>query len=356
MHTKITELLSLAVANKASDIHLITGSIPKLRVYGELIEVTQFADIDNKLMEEMIFSLLTEDQKKFVLEERELDFSLESPESRFRCNIYYQKGAIACALRLISSQIPTFEELHLPSLFKSFVNLKQGFILVTGPTGHGKSTTVAAILNEINNSKASHIITIEDPVEYLIKAQKSIISQREIGYDTKNFDLALRSCLRQDPNVVFVGEMRDLESISSALTIAETGHLVFSVLHTNSAAQAIDRIVDVFPDSSKTQIRVQLASVVTAIVSQRLVPAINGGRIPAFEILMVTPAVRNVIREGKAFMIDNIIQTSADLGMVSLETSLAKLVKDGLVSEEVALTYVSNSTDFQNKLRKSQTI
>jgi len=356
MHTKISELLSIAVANKASDIHLITGSIPKLRVYGELIEVTQFATIDDKLMEEMIFSLLTEDQKKFVLEERELDFSLESPESRFRCNIYYQKGVIACALRLISATIPSFDELHLPDLFKTFIGLKQGFILVTGPTGHGKSTTVAAILNEINKSRAGHIVTIEDPVEYLIKPQKSIISQREIGYDTKNFDLALRSCLRQDPNVVFVGEMRDLDSISSALTIAETGHLVFSVLHTNSAAQTIDRIVDVFPDSSKAQIRVQLASVVTAIVSQRLIPAINGGRVPVFEILMITPAVKNVIREGKTFMIDNIIQTSSDLGMVSLETSLAKLVKEGVISEEVALSYVASPIDFQNKLRKVQLI
>ncbi|MEI8067756.1 MAG: type IV pilus twitching motility protein PilT [Candidatus Shapirobacteria bacterium] len=356
MHTKITELLSLAVANKASDIHLITGSVPKLRVFGELVEATQFANIEDKMMEEMIFSLLTEEQKKIVLEQRELDFSVESPESRFRCNVYYQKGLIACALRLISAEIPGFGELNLPESFKTFTTLKQGFVLVTGPTGHGKSTTIASILNEINKTKGGHIVTIEDPVEYLIKPIKAMVSQREIGSDTKNFDLALRSCLRQDPNVVFVGEMRDLESISSALTIAETGHLVFSVLHTNSASQTIDRIVDVFPDSSKDQIKVQLASVVTAIISQRLVPAIKGGRVPAFEILMITPAVRNVIREGKTFMIDNIIQTSSELGMVSLESSLAKLVKDGLVSEEVALNYVTNPLEFQNKLRRNQTL
>ncbi len=356
MHTKILELLGIAVANKASDIHLLSGVIPKLRVNGELREVTSFAGLDAKTLEEMIFSILTEEQKAFVLKEKELDFSVESPQARFRCNIYYQKGTIACALRIISAEIPSFEELHLPEFFKTFLKFKQGFILVTGPTGHGKSTTVASILNEINKTKADHIVTIEDPVEYLIKPKQSIISQRELGFDTRSFDLALRSCLRQDPNVVFVGEMRDLDSIQSALTIAETGHLVFSVLHTNSAAQSIDRIIDVFPTSAKDQIRVQLSSVVTAIISQRLVPAIEGGRIPAFEVLMVTPAVRNVIREGKTFMIDNIIQTSADVGMISMESYLAKLVQEGRVTEEVALSYSTNPLDFQNKLRRSRNL
>jgi twitching motility protein PilT len=356
MHTKIQELLELAVNNKASDIHLLTGNLPKLRVYGELHDVTSFSVLDNNTLEEWLFSLVTEEQKQFIIKERELDFSVESPLARFRCNVYYQKGNIACALRILSAEIPTFEEINLPEQFRQFLNFKQGFVLVTGPTGHGKSTTVASILNEINKAKGSHIVTIEDPIEYLLKPQKSIISQRELGFDTKSFDLALRSCLRQDPNVVFVGEMRDLESIQSALTIAETGHLVFSVLHTNSASQTIDRIIDVFPSSAKDEIRVQLASVITAVISQRLVPAATGGRIPAFEILMVTPAVRNVIREGKTFMIDNIIQTSADVGMISMEAYLAKLVQEGKVTEEVAMGYSTNPIDFQNKLRRSRNL
>jgi twitching motility protein PilT len=210
------------------------------------------------------------------------------------------------------------------------------------------------MLEEINKNIGGHIVTIEDPVEYLIKPEKAIISQREMGADTNSFDLSLRSCLRQDPNVVFLGEMRDLESVSSALTIAETGHLVFSVLHTNSAAQTIDRIVDIFPAESKENVRVQLATVITAIVSQRLVPAINGGRIPIFEILIATPAVRNVIREGKTFMIDNIIQTSSDIGMISFDAYLAKMVLDGKVSEEVAMTYATNAIELQGKLGRQK--
>lgn len=356
MHTKIRELLDLAVANKASDIHLAVGMVPKLRVYGELVNVGNFEAKDESTMFEMIISLLSESQKEIIKKEKELDFSLETSESRFRANIYFQKGTLACSLRLISPAIPTFEQLNIPELFNTFANYKQGFVLVTGPTGHGKSTTVASILNDINHKKPYHIVTIEDPVEYVLKPDKSIISQRELGFDTNNFDLALRSCLRQDPNVVFVGEMRDLDSISSALTIAETGHLVFSVLHTNSAALTIDRIIDVFPSGAKDQVRTQLASVLTAVISQRLVPAVDGGRIAAFEILMVTPAVRNVIREGKTFMIDNIIQTSADLGMVSLEASLAKLVLQGKVTEEVALSYSLSPVELQNKLRKTRTL
>jgi len=223
--------------------------------------------------------------------------------------------------------------------------------LLTGPTGHGKSTSVASILNKINQVKDAHIVTIEDPIEYLINPEKSMITQREIGYDTLNFEIALRSVLRQDPNVVFVGEMRDLTTISSALTIAETGHLVFSTLHTNSAAQTIDRIVDVFPEGTKEQIKVQLASVLTAVVSQRLVPAVSGGRIPAFEIMTATPAVKNAVREGKSFMLDNIIQTSADVGMVGLETSLARLVHQRYIEEQVAMSYALRPSELQSNLR-----
>ncbi len=354
MNIKMEEILKFAVANKASDIHLISDVSPKVRVNGELLNIAGFENVDSKATSEMVLSLLDERQSKAFKEEKELDFSFEAVGVRFRANVYFQKGNPSCALRLISSKIPGFEELGIPDILKTFTKYKQGFILVTGPTGHGKSTTVAAMLEEINETKGGHIVTIEDPVEYLIKPEKAIISQREMGGDTNSFNLALRSCLRQDPNVVFLGEMRDLESMSSALTIAETGHLVFSVLHTNSAAQTIDRIIDVFPVGSKDQIKVQLATVITAIVSQRLVPAIDGGRIPVFEILIATPAVRNVIREGKSFMIDNIIQTSSDVGMISFDAYIAKLVLDGKVSEEVAMSYSTNPVELQSKLRRQK--
>jgi twitching motility protein PilT len=351
MNTKIKELLELAVANKASDVHLSVSVLPKLRVNGELVDVSNF-DISNPgAVSEMILSILTDEQMVRIKTEKDMDFSLAIGTARFRVNMYFQKGEVACSLRVVPSDIPSFKDLNLPDMFGNFVDYKQGFVLVTGPTGHGKSTTVASILNQINKTRKAHIVTIEDPIEYLVKPDKSIISQREVGYDTLNFPVALRSVLRQDPNVVFVGEMRDLETISSALTIAETGHLVFSTLHTNSASQTIDRIIDVFPEGTKEQIKVQLASVITAIVSQRLIPTIDGGRIPAFEILMATPAVKNAIREGKSFMLDNIIQTSADVGMVGLETSLARLVHQGFVNEEVAMSYSLRPSELQSNLR-----
>lgn len=354
MHTKLKELLKLAVANKVSDIHLMKGVIPKFRLNGDLINAPNITQVDDVLMEEMINSLLDDKKKSELTQLREVDFSFETEESRFRANVYYQNDSLACSLRLIASNIPSFEELNLPDILKSFVNLKQGFVLVTGPTGHGKSTTVAAILNEINRTRSSHIVTIEDPVEYIIKPDKSIISQRELGADANDFNRALRSCLRQDPNVVFVGEMRDLESIQSALTIAETGHLVFSVLHTNSAAQTIDRIIDVFPASTKEQIKIQLSSVITAIVSQRLIPALGGGMVPAFEVLISNSAVKNIIREGKTFMIDNVIQTSADIGMIGLDNYLVKLVLEKKISQDVAVNFSSSPLDFNNRLRNKK--
>jgi twitching motility protein PilT len=351
MNTKIEELLKLVVANKASDLHLIPGMWPKMRVNGELQDITIMSQPPAEEMEEMILSVMEPAQQDKLRVDRELDFSLDIKIARFRVNTYFQKGMVGCALRVVSSIIPDVKELHLPDVFLSLANLKQGFVLVTGPTGHGKSTTVASILNQINMQQNCHIVSLEDPIEYVLRPEKSLISQREVGFDTVSFERALKSCLRQDPNVVFIGEMRDLETISSALTIAETGHLVLSTLHTNSAAQTIDRIVDVFPPGSKDQIRSQLAAALSVVVSQRLIPTIDGGRIPAFEVLVATPAVRNSIREGKTYMIDNIIQTSADVGMMSLERSLAALVRKGRVSEDVAMSYCLRPAELQGQLR-----
>ena len=351
MHTKIKEILDLALANGASDIHISVSVAPKIRVNGELIELANF-DLDNpQLASEMILSILSEDQKRKLEISREMDFSINLNESRFRVNLYYQQGEINCAMRVVPSVIPEIDVLGLPNIIDSLVGYRQGFILVTGPTGHGKSTTVASMLNRINNTRKEHILTIEDPIEYVIKPIKSLVSQRELGNDTLSFPLALKSALREDPNVVFVGEMRDLETITSALTIAETGHLLFSTLHTNSASQAIDRIIDVFPEGSKEQVRVQMSSVITAIVSQRLIPGIDGGRVPAVEILIANSAVRNAIREGRSFMLDNIIQTSSDLGMIGLEKSLAQLVLAGKVTEEVAISFSLRPSEFQSNLR-----
>lgn len=351
MKTKIEELLKLAVANKASDIHLSLNFVPKIRVNGELIEVTSFRGVEESEMEDLMMSILTDDQKQMLKTERELDFSLAAGDDRFRVNMYFQRGMLACALRVVTSTIPTFEELGLPMILNDIIKQKQGFVLVTGPTGHGKSTTVASSLNKINNDRSCHIVTVEDPIEYVIKPNKSIISQRELGYDTNSFANALRSVLRQDPNVVFVGEMRDLETISSALTIAETGHLVFSTLHTNSASQTIDRIIDVFPDSVKDQIRIQLSEVITAVISQRLLPTVDNSRVASFEILLANSAVKNIIREGKTFMIENVMQTSTDIGMVTMEASLARLIKEGRITEEVGMNYSLRPLELQNRLR-----
>jgi len=351
MQIKIEELLKLAVANKASDLHLSVNTIPKIRINGELIEVTSFRGIESSEMENLMMSILTEEQKLILKTERELDFSVATGEDRFRVNMYFQKGMLSAALRVVASTIPTFEELGLPSILEDIIKQKQGFVLVTGPTGHGKSTTVASAINKINNDRSCHIVTIEDPVEYVLKPNKSIISQRELGYDTNSFAKALKSVLRQDPNVVFVGEMRDLETISSTITVAETGHLVFSTLHTNSAAQTIDRIIDVFPDSIKSQIRIQLAEVITAVISQRLIPTVDNNRVAAFEILLANSAIKNIIREGKTFMIENVMQTSTDVGMINMEASLARLIKEGRITEEMGMSYSLRPLELQNKLR-----
>lgn len=335
----IQTLLEITIEKKASDLHLVNGLSPIVRINGSLYPMTNQQALSEKDVESMVFSILSPEQKELFLANRELDFSITYSSVRFRVNAYYQKGTIAVALRLIPFKIPTIEELNLPKICHTFSKLQQGFVLIVGPTGHGKSTTVASIINEINLGSLKHIVTIEDPVEYIFPKGKGIVSQRELRSDTHSWDIALRSVLREDPDVVFIGEMRDPETIASALTIAETGHLVFSTLHTNSAGQSIDRIVDVFPENQQSQVRMQLSAVLEVVISQRLVPTLTGSRIPATEILVATPAVKTVIREGKTHLIDNIIQTSGEMGMETLENNLVRLIREGRISLETAERY-----------------
>ncbi|MCR4306116.1 MAG: type IV pilus twitching motility protein PilT [Candidatus Daviesbacteria bacterium] len=336
----IQQLLDLTIQRNASDLHLSVDFPPTLRIHGELVPVPGEQPTSPEQIESLIKPLLSDMQVNIFKETLELDFSFEfERKARFRVNLFRQKGHPSAALRLIPYRIPTIEELGLPPVVKRLVGLKQGFVLVTGPTGHGKSTTLASFINTINQSRAEHVLTIEDPIEYVYPKGKSLIEQREMFYDTKSWGNALRASLREDPDVVLVGEMRDLETISSAMTIAETGHLVFATLHTNSAAQSVDRIIDVFPEIQQPQIKLQLAATLEAIISLRLIPTIQPGRVSAAEILFATPAVRNIIREGKSYLIDNTIETSAELGMQPLERSLAGLVKSGKISQDVAMRY-----------------
>ena len=337
---EIKELLEYTINKKASDLHLISGVPPMVRVNGLLFPVTGKEILNPQEAENLIFTLVNDEQKEILLVNKELDFSFNyQDQGRFRINAYYQKGNLAAALRLIPNQIPKINELNLPEICHQFTQLKQGFILVTGPTGHGKSTTLAAMIDEIIQTRSVHVVTIEDPIEYVFRHQKAIVSQREIRADTHSWQIALRSCLREDPDVVMIGEMRDYETIASALTIAETGHLVFATLHTNSATQTVDRIIDVFPANQQSQIRTQLASILEAVLSQRLLPALTGGRTPAVEILVNTPAVANAIREGKIQMLETILQTSSELGSKTLEMDLARLVKEDKVSLETAQSF-----------------
>lgn len=336
----IQQLLELAINKNASDLHLQVGTPPRIRVSGELFVISGTEDISPQEMDMLISPLLNVTQKAVFDTTFELDFSFQYyDKGRFRVNLYRQKGYPAASLRLITSQIPILEELGFPASVIKIPDLRQGLILVTGPTGHGKSTTIASFIEKINQSRSTHILTIEDPIEYVFSKSKSLVSQREMFQDTKTWGAALKASLREDPDVVFIGEMRDYETIASAITIAETGHLVFATLHTNSAAQSVDRIVDVFPENQQPQIKMQLSSVLEAILSLRLVPTISPGRTLASEVLFTSSAVKSVIREGKTHLIDNIIQTSAEFGMRTLEVSLASLVKTGKITSETALSF-----------------
>lgn len=346
------DIFQRVLDQQASDLHLLVGAVPTLRIHGELNQVKDMEPVEQKDMDQFLSQMLSSEQLKQFEIDKELDFSYQfTKEARFRANVYQQLGTYAAAFRFIPNQVNTIDELQLPAIFHDVTKLKQGLVLFTGPTGEGKSTSLAALIDEINKTRAEHIITIEDPIEFVYKPALSIISQREVHRDTHHWAGALRSVLREDPDVVLIGEMRDLETISAALTIAETGHLVFATLHTNSAAQTVDRIIDVFPEFQQAQIRQQLASTLAAVFSQRLIPTRKDGRVVAVEILIANHAVKNLIREGKSFQIDNVIQTSSDAGMVAMETSLINWVKSGLVDQEIARAYSMRPDEFDRMLK-----
>ena len=334
---RIEILLEEVIKKKASDLHIQVGLPPMLRVDGALSPVPSTEVLTEESVEALIFAVLDEDQKQILLKDKEFDFSFAFGDlGRFRVNAFHERGNLAAALRLIPSDILTIEQLGLPQIVNKFAEYPRGLVLVTGPTGSGKSTTLAALIHKINAERSAHIVTIEDPIEFTHSSKKSVIVQREVHYDTYSFSAALRSSLRQDPDVVLIGEMRDLETIAAAITIAETGHLVFATLHTNSAAQSIDRMVDVFPPHQQPQIRAQLANILMAICAQRLVPAIGGGRVAAAEVLVATPAVRNIIREGKSHQLEAVIQTGAEFGMQSMDKTLVNMIHAGTVTYDEA--------------------
>ncbi|MGC9968159.1 MAG: PilT/PilU family type 4a pilus ATPase [Minisyncoccia bacterium] len=351
---KLNDLLTTCARQNASDLHIAVGRRPTLRIDGALVPLQKEPILTPDIAEGIIGELITGPQKQKLLADRQLDlaYSFED-KARFRVNIYFQRGYLAAALRLVPARIRTIEELNLPPILHDFAKLSQGFILIVGPAGHGKSSTLAAVLDEVNHMRSDHIITIEDPVEYLFVQDKCIVSQREVGSDTVGFHSALRTVLRQDPDVVMIGEMRDTVSISTAMTAAETGHLVLSTLHTNSASQTVDRIIDSFPAEQQSQVTSQLAATLVAIVSERLLPRISGGRIPAMEIMIVNPAIRNLIRERKTYQIDLVIETSLQEGMVTLNRALVNLVKNKEITLENAELYSLNPAELRILLERT---
>jgi len=339
----VEQLLAAAMEQGASDLHLTVGSPPVIRIDGALTRMDT-EKLSPEDTETLVKSLLSDEQFQRLKDVGEVDFSYALPgTSRFRVNAYRQRGSYAMALRTIPIHIPSMDELHLPDVMHTLINKRRGLILVTGPTGSGKSTTLAAMINYVNETRKEHIITLEDPIEYLHKHNESMVNQREIGTDSKSFGNSLRASLRQDPDVILVGEMRDLETISTALTAAETGHLVLATLHTIGAPKTIDRIIDVFPPYQQQQIRIQLAGVLEGIVSQQLI-AREGtkGRRAAFEVMVATPAIRNLIREGKTHQILSVLQTGGQYGMVTMDKSLIALYEEGEISKENLYRYAND--------------
>ncbi|MEK7566812.1 MAG: PilT/PilU family type 4a pilus ATPase [Patescibacteria group bacterium] len=346
---QLDELMTLVAKEKASDLHLSVGRHPSLRISGELMVLVKQPVLTAKDTEGMAFSIITPEEKEKFLKEKSLDLSYGyEDKARFRVNIFFQRGFVGAAFRLIPVEIQSLAELNLPPILAEFARKEQGFFLVVGPTGHGKSTTLASLIEIINHERAEHVVTIEDPMEYLFTQDKSIIDQREIGRDTADFASAIRAMFREDVNVAMIGEMRDAETMSAAVTAAETGHLIFSSLHTNSASQTIDRILDSFAAEQQSQIRTQLASALLGVFSQRLVPRISGGRIPAYELLIANTPVRNLIRENKIHEIDLYIETSSEVGMVGLNRSLIDLVRRGEITMETARAYSLNAKSLEH--------
>jgi len=346
---KIKYLLDIVVNENASDLILSVGHVPNIRITGQLVPLSKEPVITAKDTEGLANAIMPESQKKRFLEEKEVDFGYEfDGKGRFRVNVFFQRGTVSLALRFIQSKIRTLEELNMPPVLHEFTSKHQGLVLVTGATGQGKTTTLAAMINEINLTRSAHIITIEDPIEYAFKPERAVVDQREVFLDTLSFQNALRVILRQNPDVIMVGEMRDLETISTTITAAETGHLVFATLHTNSAPETIHRIVDVFPAEQQNQIRSQLAMSLLGIVSQRLVPRIKGGFIPFCEIMISNPATATLIRENKIHEIPAVIETSAKEGMISINRYLADLVRKKEITLKNAMDYSTNPLEVKN--------
>jgi len=350
-------LYSLLVELKkrnGSDLHLKVGQPPIFRIFGRLIR-SGFPPLTSEQIKKMVLRIISDEQKKFLLKSRELDTSYSlSGVARFRVNIFFQSGKLGAVLRIIPFNIQSLEALGLPDICQTFCNLNRGLVLVTGPTGSGKSTTLAAMIDDINSHKKKHIITIEDPIEFLHSDKLSAIEQRELGTDTHSFSEALKHVMRQNPDVILVGELRDLETIALAMTAAETGYLVFATLHTTDAAQTIDRMVDVFPAEEQPQIRMQLANSLRGVISQTLLPKISGGRTAAFEILVCHSGIRNLIREGKTHQIYNLIQTGAKMGMKLLDSSLKNLVEEGIVDFDDAIAKSTNPNDFERLVKRPE--
>jgi len=345
---RMETLLTYVIDSGSSDLHIAVGVPPTVRLHGNLTPVPNTPVLTPISTKHLVNSIMTSDQQEVFESEHEIDYSFGfSGLGRFRVNAFHQRNSVSAALRLIPTKVPELETLGMPPVIESLTQLKKGLVLVTGPTGSGKSTTLAAIIDKINRERQEHILTIEDPIEFMHSHKKSVVQQREVGQDTVTFGRALKSALREDPDIVLIGEMRDLETIGAAVSTAETGHLVFGTLHTNSAAQSIDRMIDVFPSHQQAQIRMQLSTSLQAIVSQRLVPKVGGGRVCALEVLVATPAIRNLIREGKSHFIESSMQSGRGEGMILFDDCLDELLRDGKITLETAIGFANDPDTFK---------